>query len=160
MGCYDMVIGNFVCPYCDHVERIVLEQTKSGACDFTDYGLGECAPGFYMDSVDASNHTCEKCKNEYAYKVTYDSGFMTSINIKDKLFDKTYTYYKPEECIPKNCTEEELQSMSNQLKWLKEVLEFNSQKIKLAEKIIGDFGPKINILKAKISNQVNRKYGL
>jgi len=39
MGCYDMVVGNFVCPYCDNVERIVLEQTKAGECKFTDYGL-------------------------------------------------------------------------------------------------------------------------
>ena len=40
MGCYDMVVGNFVCPYCDNVDRIVLEQTKAGDCNFTDYGLG------------------------------------------------------------------------------------------------------------------------
>jgi len=37
MGCYDMVIGNFVCPYCNNVERVVLEQTKSRACQFDDY---------------------------------------------------------------------------------------------------------------------------
>ena len=155
-----MVVGNFVCPYCDNVERIVLEQTKSGACQFDDYGLGERAPGFCSDYIDASNHTCEKCKKEYAYKVTYESGIMTSITIKDRIFDKTYTYRKTEECISTNYTDEDLENMSKQLKWMKDVLDFNSKRKEQSEKVINDVILKIDVLKSKISRQVNQKYGL
>jgi hypothetical protein len=160
MGCYDMVVGNFVCPYCNNVERIVLDQTKAGECNFTDYGLGECAPGFYDDFSDKGNHNCEKCKRKYNYTVTFQSGIMTSINILDKVFNKNYTYYKKEECIPKQYTETDLKDMSSQLKWMNQVLDFNTQKIKQAENVINDIIPKIDLLRAKISNQVNQKYGL
>ena len=160
MGCYDMVVGNFVCPYCNTVERVVLEQTKSGACQFDDYGLGECAPGFYSNNVDKGNRSCGKCKIEYDYKVTYESGVMTSIKIKDKIFDITYTYRKAEECVAKVYSEDDLQKLSSRLKWLKEVLEFNIERIKQAEKVIDDINPKIDLLKFKISSQVNQKYGL
>lgn len=30
MGCYDVIVGNFVCPYCNTVERIVLIKSKQG----------------------------------------------------------------------------------------------------------------------------------
>ena len=160
MGCYDMIVGNFVCPYCDNVERVMLEQTKAGECNFTDYGLGECAPGYYDDSVDSGSHNCEKCKREYGYTVTFQSGIMTSINIRDKVFNKTYTYHKKEECVPKQYTEEDLGKMSNQLKWMKEVLDFNYNRIERAQNIIGNIHPKIELLKSKISSQVNQKYGL
>ena len=160
MGCYDMVVGNFVCPYCDNVERIVLEQTKAGECNFTDYGLGECAPGFYNDYVDKGNRKCGTCKKDYDYSVKYESGFMTSIKITDTMFNKVYTYHKAEECVSKNCTEEELKNMSSQLKWLREILDFNDKRKEQAEKIIQDVIPKIDILKSKITKQLNHKYGI
>jgi len=160
MGCYDMVVGNFVCPYCNTVERIVLDQTKAGECNFTDYGLGEQAPGFYDDSVETDKRRCSMCKREYKYDVTFKSGVMTSIKIKDTVFDEVHIYKKEEECVPKIYSEEDLQNMSNRLKWIKEVLEFNTQRIKQAEKVIEDINPKIELLKLKISNQINKKYGL
>jgi len=155
-----MVVGNFVCPYCNTVERIVLDQTKSGACNFTDYGLGECAPGFYEDSIDKGSHSCRNCKTEYDYVVTFSSGVMTSIKIKDKIFNKSYTYHEEKECVPKVYSEEDLQEMSNQLKWMKQVLDFNYKRIEQSQNIVGDIHPKIELLKSKISSQVNQKYGL
>lgn len=160
MGCYDMVVGNFVCPYCDNVERIVLEQTKAGACNFTDYGLGEQAPGFHDDSVESDKRKCGICKREYKYDVTFESGVMKSIKIKDTVFGEVYIYRKEDECVPKIYSEEDLQNMSNRLKWMREVLEFNTQRLKQAEKVVEDINPKIELLKLKISNQVNKKYGL
>lgn len=122
--------------------------------------MGQQIPDSDYNGVDKGTHNCENCKNDYDYKVNFQSGIMTSIKIKDIVFNKTYTYQKEADCVPKLYTEKDLDDMSNQLKWLKQVVDHNTNKIQQAKAIIKDVEPKIELLKIKISSQVNQKYGL
>ena len=160
MGCYDMIVGDFVCPYCNTVERIVLDQTKAGKCIFKDLTLGDYIPGLYEDCKDKGQHTCKNCNRTYSYEVDYGNKTMYSIKIFDKVFNKTYTYKNKNECVPKIINEQDLNNMADRLKRYKEVLNYNIQKRSQADKVINEVTNKIDVLQMQIGNQVNKKYGL
>lgn len=108
MGCYDMVVGHFVCPYCGEVQRVVLDQTKSGECNFKDFGLEDCLPGYYEDNIWKGEYTCNKCNNTFRYEVGIQNGCMTYIKIIDTVFNESRIYRSKKECQPEEYSEKDL----------------------------------------------------
>jgi hypothetical protein len=89
MGCYDLIVGNFVCPYCGRVERVVLDQTKEFGCNFKDLGLGDLCSNYIDNETQIKDrHVCCYCKERYSYSVEFSCGIMAAIHITDEVFDK------------------------------------------------------------------------
>lgn len=159
MGCYDMIVGSFVCPYCGDVDRVVLDQTKEFECTFKNLGLGDLCSNYMPDQdIQAGDHRCQKCKNEYGYSVKFTYGRMSSIFITDKAFNSVYRYYKPSEIKPKTLTEEDFKNKVKYLNSLREEFMQNQNKISLLTSNNNAIQKKIQILEQIVRNSAEKVF--
>jgi DNA polymerase II small subunit/DNA polymerase delta subunit B len=161
MGCYDMIVANCVCPYCGKVDRIVLDQTKDFSCTFRDLSLGDlCVDSYYAKDfcTDTGDHECEACKKTYGYAVDFQQGFMTKIEVIDKIFNKRYSYVNPSDIQEKEMTEAEFKDKVQYLNKLKEILQHNQSTITRLENTDKNIEDKIKVLSKIINDSVSNLF--